>query len=149
MPHFLNQLDTNRLIKAELTFGFAGTNGPPKHAVAINGESKWQDTLQQPSVLSVVVEHEFFLLSSLVVEVAVWDKDYDLEPDSALIIEDFQIDNVSLLPDLIKYSRYINDKNWTEPTTHLGFNGVWQYIIPEPFYRWHHKVTGQGWLLYP
>ena len=41
------------------------------------------------------------------------------------------IDGIEVLP---KYS-YLVD------------NGV--LTIPEPFYRWYHRVSGQGWLLEP
>lgn len=27
--------------------------------------------------------------------------------------------------------------------------GSWRMTLHEPFYRWHHRVTGQGWLLEP
>ena len=30
---------------------------------------------------------------------------------------------------------------------YLAVNG--RLIIPEPFYRWYHRVSGQGWLLTP
>ena len=30
---------------------------------------------------------------------------------------------------------------------YLAKNGV--LTIPEPFYRWYHRITGQGWLLEP
>ena len=30
---------------------------------------------------------------------------------------------------------------------HLAVDG--KLTIPEPFYRWYHRVSGQGWLLTP
>jgi len=30
---------------------------------------------------------------------------------------------------------------------HLAVGG--KLTIPEPFYRWYHRVSGQGWLLTP
>lgn len=27
--------------------------------------------------------------------------------------------------------------------------GMWRITLHEPFYRWRHRVTGQGWLLEP
>ena len=30
---------------------------------------------------------------------------------------------------------------------HLAVNG--RLTIPEPFYRWYHRVSDQGWLLTP
>jgi hypothetical protein len=44
---------------------------------------------------------------------------------------------------------YKNDQNVTQPTNYLGFNGTWNLKINEPFYRWRHNITGQGWLLEP
>lgn len=33
----------------------------------------------------------------------------------------------------------------------LGYQhmGMWRITLHEPFYRWRHRVTGQGWLLEP
>ena len=41
------------------------------------------------------------------------------------------IDGVEILP---RYQYLANDK---------------KLIIPEPFYNWHHRASGQGWLLEP
>lgn len=27
--------------------------------------------------------------------------------------------------------------------------GMWRLTLDEPFYRWRHRVTGQGWLFKP
>lgn len=28
-------------------------------------------------------------------------------------------------------------------------DGLWRITLHEPFYRWRHRITGQGWLLEP
>lgn len=35
--------------------------------------------------------------------------------------------------------------------TNFGYHhdGMWRISLHEPFYRWRHRVTGQGWLLEP
>lgn len=37
------------------------------------------------------------------------------------------------------------------PITDFGYDsqGLWRITLHEPFYRWRHRVTGQGWLLAP
>ena len=144
----LDQLDTSKTLTAEIAVSYQGLKGPPNHKIIVNGQVKWHDT-SYAYLSSVLCEHEFDILSSLVIEIEIFDKDYENDPDAAVIIDSITIDGIGIMPDFLQYSRYFNDKNWTEPTTHLGFNGVWHFVIPEAFYRWYHKVNGQGWLLYP
>ena len=61
----------------------------------------------------------------------------------------FKIDDFDVVPMWTQLAKYSNDSNVTAPTNYLGFNGTWSLEITEPFYRWQHKITGQGWLLKP
>lgn len=50
----------------------------------------------------------------------------------------FTIDSV----DVLRYQHLA-----TPPGT--AVTSTWCIDIPEPFYRWYHRVSGQGWLLTP
>lgn len=89
------------------------------------------------------------LLGPIDLKISVKDKDYNLDNQSAVLIKTFKIDDFEILPNWTQLAVYDNDHNYVDPTTHLGFNGQWQYLISEPFYQWKHKITGQGWLLTP
>jgi hypothetical protein len=89
------------------------------------------------------------LLDPIDLKISVLGKDYNLDNQSAVLIKTFKIDDFEILLNWTQLAVYDNDHNYTDPTTHLGFNGSWQYLIPEPFYQWKHKITGQGWLLTP
>ena len=144
----LDQLGTNK-INASMTFATKGRLGPPEYRILINKNILCEDYGRGTSMFEVYVNDMVPILSSIVFEVEILNKDYNSDSDSAIEVLDITVDGIQLLPEFVRYSTYFNDKNWTEPTTHLGFNGTWQFIIPEPFWRWYHKVSGQGWLLKP
>ena len=89
------------------------------------------------------------ILESINLRIFVQGKDYSKDSQSAVLIKSVRIDDFDIIPNWTQLAVYNNDHNYTDPTTHLGFNGEWQYNIPEPFYQWKHKITGQGWLLTP
>jgi hypothetical protein len=60
------------------------------------------------------------------------------------VIEGFEI-----MPSQTHLATYRNERNITNPTSSLEFNGIWQIKIDEPFYNWRHRITGQGYLLEP
>lgn len=41
----------------------------------------------------------------------------------------------------------VDDQEILPKYQYLAVNG--RLTIPEPFYRWYHRVSGQGWLLVP
>ena len=89
------------------------------------------------------------LLDSIRFEVGLRDKVYDEQDETAVIIDQLDIENFSFIPNYTHWCKYTNDHGFDTPTNYLGFIGVWRLIINEPFYRWHHRVTDQGWLLEP
>ena len=114
-------------------------------AVWLNGQLAYDDLLTKDFEYSA----QLSLLNPISIRICVQGKDYALDSQSAVLIKSIRIDDFDLIPNWTQLSSYTNDHNYTDPTTHLGFNGEWQYNIPEPFYQWKHKITGQGWLLTP
>lgn len=114
-------------------------------AVWINGQLVYDDVLTKEFDYSAQLN----LSDPIDLRICVQGKDYSKDNQSAVLIKSIRIDDFDISPNWTQLAVYNNDHNYTEPTTHLGFNGEWQYNIPEPFYQWKHKITGQGWLLTP
>lgn len=113
--------------------------------VWLNGQLIYDDLLVHPLTYNAKLN----LLDPIDLKICVRGKDYELDSQAAVLIKTIKIDDFELTPNWTQLAQYTNDHNYTDPTTHLGFNGVWHYAIGQPFYRWKHKITGQGWLLTP
>lgn len=94
-------------------------------------------------------EHEQELLRSFKISIELKNKNYIASPKTAISIDSFKIDDFEIVPNWTQLANYTNINNVSTPTSHLGFIGTWSLSIHEPFYRWHHRITGQGWLLKP
>jgi hypothetical protein len=117
----------------------------PHTVVTVAQQILFSGQLTQPVTLSCCVD----LLSQIEILIELKDKDYHKDHTSAVVISRLSIDSHDLVPQWSHLAHYSNDKNYSLPTTHLGFNGTWKLDINEPFYRWRHRATGQGWLLLP
>ena len=95
------------------------------------------------------VEHKIELLETLDIKIQLYDKDYKKFQKVAVILKSLKIDFFEIIPQWTHLAIYKNDQSITQPTNYLGFNGTWNLKINEPFYRWKHRITGQGWLLEP
>ena len=89
------------------------------------------------------------LLEKIDIEIKLLNKNYKTSGDTAVIIDSLTLDTFDIVPNWIQLATYENDQNILQPTNHLGFNATWNLKINEPFYRWRHRITGQGWLLEP
>lgn len=147
MSTFSNLLDI-KLFDLRIYIGLEGLYETQKPIVSlkINGHEIYQQHKIETNLGAV---YHVGLLDPICVEIGLHQKDYNVDHTTAIILKDIMIDNFNIVPNHTHHARYINDHNWNEPTTQLGFNGVWQFFIDEPFYQWHHRVTGQGWLLKP
>ena len=96
-----------------------------------------------------VFQHHIKILESIDIKIELYNKNYKISRNTAAIIESLEIDHFEIIPQWTQFAAYKNDKKNSKPTNYLGFNGTWNFKIAEPFYRWRHKVTGQGWLLEP
>ena len=120
-------------------------NGCPEFWISVN-----DDVIRQGTLTHSITEHcQFNLLDRIKLEIGMKQKNYSAEKETAIIIRSINIDGFEIVPDWTHLAVYHNDHNNGSPTSYLGFNGTWRLDIPEPFYRWRHRVTGQGWLLEP
>ena len=89
------------------------------------------------------------LLEKIDIEITLLNKNYKISSNTAVIIDSLTLDTFDIVPNWTQLATYENDQNILQPTNPLRFNGTWNLKINEPFYRWKHRITGQGWLLEP
>ena len=121
------------------------TATPPVCSLIINNTELFNGVLASARTFETTIE----LLDSIDIKISLKDKNYNTAPTTGLCINSLQIDAFNIVPNWTQLAQYSNDKNIIAPTNYLGYNGVWSLSIPEPFYRWQHRITGQGWLLQP
>ena len=141
MNHYYDQ----QVINTSLIIEPCKSSHDPRSVVMINGNILFEGVLDKITTL----HHESDLLDTIDISVELRDKNYKQSSDSGIIINSLTIDEFDVIPNWTHLAKYENDHNYSEPTNHLGFNGTWRLKISEPFYRWHHRVAGQGWLLEP
>lgn len=96
---------------------------------------------------SIIINDYISLMDSIDISIILMNKHYTTEYETAVIIRRISIDNIEIIPKYDYLADYINDHNNNNPTSYLGFNGKWLLTINEPFYRWLHQHSGQGWLI--
>tara|TARA_B100000029_G_scaffold507783_1_gene593174 strand:- start:132 stop:548 length:417 start_codon:yes stop_codon:yes gene_type:complete len=138
MNIYYNQLDIKTRIEP-----YKGTM--PEMDLHVNDKVLYSGTLKS----SMILNDSIGLLEKFNIRVALKNKDYNNTPETAIIVQSLCIDDFEIIPEWTHLVNYSNDHDYGDPTNHLGFNGEWVLEIPEPFYRWKHKVLNRGWLLEP
>jgi hypothetical protein len=133
----LQAIDTRLHCYLELT-----PVGTPEVSVLIDG-IYGGGKLFHPAKFDVTVD----LLKPFSIEIELKNKTYTTEYETAVIVQQLQIDGIDLAPQFDYLATYRNDHNNNNPTSYLGFNGKWTLTFDRPFYQWLHQATGQGWLL--
>jgi hypothetical protein len=146
MKNFLNQLATdNTDIAVELIVDCIVDNGIPDLKIFVNGQELYNNKINQ----TIYIDTKIPLLDSLNVQIELCNKLYSENKETAVIIKSFKVDNCSITENHNALINYDNDQGVDYRGFYLGFNGTWTFQINQPFYRWRHYSTGQGWLLEP
>jgi hypothetical protein len=145
MKKFSDLLDIDPKIELDLMIRARTDNGIPHCRARINHEVLHDGILDHARSW----RRQCDLLQPIDLEISMWGKQYDQYRETAVIIEQLTIDGFDIVPGWTHLATYDNDHDCQEPTAYLGFNGTWRLLIDQPFYRWRHAVTGQGWLLTP
>lgn len=145
MKNFSELLATDISISINVKIEPIVNNGEPTAWIIINQHTVYHNRLS--SMISVTVDVP--LLAPIDIEIGMSGKTHSKHAETAVIIQSICIDNFEIVPNYTQLACYQNEQNFDSPTSYLGFNGAWRLCIDEPFYRWHHRVTGQGWLLEP
>lgn len=143
MKNFLELLGTSIHLPLSLTVRPISNPVPPKCKIFINNKCYFDNILED----TFAVKENLSLNNPIRITLELTDKQYNENRETAIQIENLKIDNISLIPIYINYAVYVNDHNYNDPTTYLGFNGVWTLDIQPNFYMWLHRVDGKGWLL--
>jgi len=143
MKNFYDQQDTNLNIRVMLSP--IKDKDFPDILLKINTVVLHEGTLTE----STVFKHQWPLMDIFKISLELKNKNYKSSSKTAISIDSLKIDEFDIVPNWTQLAIYHNDSNVTAPTNYLGFNGTWSLEITESFYRWQHKITGQGWLLKP
>ena len=144
MNCFSDLLASKPYITVDITVQPIKYNGAPDLLVEVNQRVLFSGVLDQPVTLTAT---ELDLLEPLLIKLTMSNKNYSADLETAVVVESFKVDDFEFVPDHTHLFEYANDHDNAQPTSYLGFNGVWSLSIPEPVYRWLHRATGQGWLI--
>ena len=96
---------------------------------------------------NIQLDYRVGLLDNITISIELLNKQYTTEYETAIIIDNITVDNIELIPKYDYLAEYVNDHDFKDPTSYLGFNGKWTLTIDRPFYHWLHEHSGQGWLI--
>lgn len=145
MKNFSDLLAIDRRLSLNITLDSITDNGAPRVGVFVNELCLLNSWLNE----SITLDYSVNLLDPINIKITMNNKEYSAERETAIIVKNIQVDNITLIPKFEYLAEYINDHNFNNPTNYLGFNGTWILDINQPFYRWLHEKTAQGWLLTP
>lgn len=145
MKNFSDLPDTDPDITVTLKVSVISDNGSPGALIRVN-----QDVIEYLQ-LTHSVEHCFdvALNEPIEIEIALIDKQYSQDRETAILIDSISIDGFEIVPAWTHLAEYQSERGPQGPTSYLGINGSWKLKIDRPFYQWRHHITGQGWLLEP
>lgn len=145
MNSFLDLTDTEPRLVLRTEVRPIYQSRPPHIEIGLNNSTLYTGLLRSDWSF----ETDLALLDPITFHVRLLDKVYDLEQETAAVVHRLDIDDFALIPEYNHVFQYDNDHAFTGATAYVGFVGTWRLVIDEPFYRWRHRVTGQGWLLEP
>lgn len=143
MTVFSELLATEHSLTIKIQLSPIVDNGVPICAVKINNSVEYYAQLLD----TITLTKQMLLLESVDIEISMFDKKYSDERETAVVIKSILIDGFEIVPYYTYLAEYINDHDYNQATSYLGFNGTWRLTIDRPFYQWQHQATNQGWLL--
>jgi hypothetical protein len=145
MNNFSDLLVTDRKITINLVISPISENGYPCSVIKLNDRMLFDGEVKE----RISFNETLGLLDPVEISIELKNKKHDQQLETAIIIDRLSIESMEIVPGFVHLSDYDNEQGQRITTNYLGFNGVWKLDINEPFYRWRHRVTGQGWLLEP
>lgn len=142
MKTFSEISDTDYNLNLTLKIKVIDQNGYPDFRLFLNDQ---QQILGQQNAF--IIKKQIPLVTPISVRVELKDKKYSLNKETAVVIEKIEIDDINVIPTYNDIIEYKNDQNKDIKTNYLGFNGIWNLLIDEPFFQWYHQKSGQGMLI--
>ena len=143
MTVFSELLATEHSLTIKIQLSPIVDNGVPICAVKINNSVEYYAQLLD----TITLTKQMPLLEPVDIEISMFDKKYSDERETAVVIKSILIDEFEIVPYYTYLAEYINDHDYNQATSYLGFNGNLRLTIDRPFYQWQHQATNQGWLL--
>lgn len=140
MKNYSDLQDINTRLDLHIELELIGT---PDFTIGINNIINDYNGLSD----NIVLDYQFDLFDLFDINIKLRNKIYTLEYETAIIIKNISIDNINIIPKYDYLAEYVNDHDFKDPTSYLGFNGKWRLTTDRPFYHWLHQRTGQGWLI--
>lgn len=144
MNNYLDQLDTSKTININICMHPVEVNCLPDCTVRVNNNLLLNKTVDQFTCINYDVK----ILDTIIIEVELLNKKSTVDKQ-AVIIDSITVDNIELIPRFNHLIEYYDLENNPVFSPYIGFSGVWKLNINEPFYRWFHRHSNYGWLLYP
>lgn len=145
MKNFSDLLATNSRALLTLDLDVISNNGAPHCEITVNQKNIYQATIDKAMSFHIGIDFN----EKISISISMSNKKYAPDRETAIVIKSLTIDSIIIVPGFEHFSHYSNDHHQDIKTSYLGYNGVWSLTIPEPFYHWRHRITGQGWLLKP
>lgn len=148
MKNYLDLLDIDNItVDIVMSIDPIVNNGAPHLDVTVNNNCVHQG----PLLNTVTLRSSMSLLDWLSIGIVVSNKVYSIKNETAAVITSLTVDGHELVDiyNCVHYISYFKDCDSNYQGFYLGYNGTWRFELKEPFYRWLHTATGQGWLLYP
>jgi len=145
MKNFSELLATDTALNISVILNPISNNDHPNCRLSVNTQRLHSGPLFTEQTFNVKAS----LLEPVDIKIELYNKIYNAEKETAIKIKSICFDSFELVPNWTQLASYHNDHNVGNPTSYLGFNGIWQLTIDRPFYHWLHKITGQGWLIKP
>ena len=145
MKTFYDLQDIETDIELVITLNAITDNGQP-HAKVISNNKILLDADVDSKV---IVKEKLELMSLINISITLSNKLYSNQKETALIIDNIEIDGNEIIPKYNHCVLYDNDHSRNVTTHYLGWNGTWSLCIDKPFYHWLHQQSNNGWLLTP
>ena len=145
MKTFYDLQDIDKTIEIVINLSAITDNGIPHAKIVCNNKLLLDADIND----SLIIKEKLDIMSLVNISVTLSNKTYNIEKETALIVDSITIDNIEIIPKYSHCTEYINDQNQSITTNYLGFNGTWSLDLDRPFYQWLHQETAQGWLLQP
>lgn len=143
MKNYLELLDTKITIKCIITVRPIADPVAPYCKIMFGRKVSFDGVL----LSTTTITEEIQIDKPIRLHVQLLNKQYSHNQETAISIDRLDIDDVSIIPNYVGQASYVNDHDYSDPTTYLGFNGIWTFNIQPNFHIWLHQVDGKGWLL--
>ena len=129
-------------IRVELICFSASVMAPNQFTVTINNSFMAQGS-------SMISDLDYASWISLSSPICIEINMLEISPGDAFYVKELKIDSIPVNVEHPTCVRFMTVTGINYGTSRIREKGIWQFMITEPFYQWHHSETGQGWLLTP